>query len=141
MKVPGRCLGIDFGTKRIGLAVSDPLQMIAQGVSALPNDTTFLSRLLVLIDDLEIVRVIVGMPYSEDGGIGSKGKEVERFVQHLRERLTVDVDTWDESLTSVEAEKMMIESGMRRKKRQRKGEKDVMAARILLQGYLDNATR
>lgn len=135
---PGRILAIDYGTKRVGVATSDPTQMIAQGVTTLPNDEELLDTLCNVVRDLEAVRVVVGMPYGADGGKGAKAQEVDRFIERLRQVLAVQIDTWDESYSSVNAHRVFVEAGMKRKKRREKKRVDEMAARLMLQEYLDH---
>ncbi len=134
----GRLLGIDYGTKRVGVAISDPLGIIAQGVTTLRNDGSLLHRLLAIVHERDVTRVVVGMPYSDDGAKGAKAREVEQFVDRLRQELRVEIDTWDESLSSVEAVRAMVAGGMKRKMRREKRRVDEMAARLMLQGYLDS---
>jgi putative Holliday junction resolvase len=78
------------------------------------------------------------MPYAPDGGRGKKGEEVDRFVAELRGAVSVPVETWDESFTSVNAQRAFIAGGMKRKQRQQKGRVDEMAARLLLEDYLES---
>lgn len=134
----GRILGIDYGTKRVGLALSDPLGIIAGGAGTWINEPQLIERLASLVKEEEVVRVVVGMPYAPDGGKGAKAAEVEAFIVLLRGRVEVPVDTWDESLTSVEAHRAFIETGMKRKKRRQKPRVDEMAARLMLQEYLNH---
>ena len=138
MPHPGRILAIDYGTKRVGVAVSDPTQLIAQGVTTLTNDGGLLGRLCTVIQEQKAVRIVVGMPYSDDGGKGAKALEIERFIDTLTKAVEVQVDRWDESYSSVNAQRTFIETGMRRKKRQEKSRVDEMAARLMLQEYLDH---
>jgi putative Holliday junction resolvase len=135
---PGRILAIDYGTKRVGVATSDPTQMIAQGITTLENDKDLLDKLCTIIRNQEAVRVVVGMPYSADGGKGVKALEVEQFIEKFRSLITVQIDTWDESYSSVNAHRVFVETGMKRKKRQEKRRVDEMAARLMLQEYLDH---
>jgi putative Holliday junction resolvase len=135
---PGRILAIDYGTKRVGVATSDPTQMIAQGITTLENDKDLLDKLCTIIHNQEAVRVVVGMPYSADGGKGVKALEVEQFIEKFRSLITVQIDTWDESYSSVNAHRVFVETGMKRKKRQEKRRVDEMAARLMLQEYLDH---
>ncbi len=136
---PGRILSIDYGEKRVGVAMSDPTRLIAQGVATLGNDATLFEKLLEIILREEVVLIVVGMPYSGDGGKGKKALEVEEFITRLKERTSVDMDTWDESYSSVNAHRAFIDIGMKKKKRQQKHRVDEMAARLMLQEYLDNA--
>jgi putative holliday junction resolvase len=133
----GRALGIDYGSKRVGLALSDPLRVLASGAGVLPNSRSLISTLAQFITDREVVQVVVGMPYAPDGGTGKKGKEVEEFIQRLHDAISVPIATWDESFTTVEAGAAIRNGGMKKKQRQKKGVLDEMAARLLLQEYLD----
>lgn len=135
---PGRILAVDYGTKRVGIAVSDPTRLIAQGVTTLMNDEWLLEKLHTLIREQNAVRIVVGMPYSADGGRGAKAVEVEQFIEKLKRAVDVQIDTWDESYSSVSAHRVFIETGMKRKKRQEKRRVDEMAARLMLQEYLDH---
>ena len=135
---PGRILGIDYGSRRVGIAVSDPMRVIAQGVATLGNDSNLAGALHSLIQEQGAVRIVVGIPYSPDGGKGSKALEVEKFIARLREIVNIEIETWDESFSSVNAHRALIETGMRRKKRQGKARIDEMAARLILQEYLDH---
>jgi putative holliday junction resolvase len=133
-----RIMGIDYGTRRVGVALSDPLRTISQGVATLKNDSTVIERLCKIIDERDVECVVVGMPYGPDGGKGTKAIEVEEFIQRLRFATSADIDTWDESYSSVNARQIFIAGGMKRKQRQQKARVDEMAARLMLQEYLDN---
>jgi len=136
--VVGRLLGIDYGTKRVGVALSDPLGVIAGGAGTLANDAVLLGRLAEMVRGEQVVRVVVGMPYALDGGKGAKAVEVEAFIEELRKHVSVGIDTWDESFTSVDAHRAFIDTGMKRKKRRQKPRVDEMAARLMLQEYLNH---
>ena len=133
----GRVLGIDYGSKRVGVSVSDPLGILSQGVATLNNDAQLLDRLVGIIQDQNVKTIVVGMPYDLEGGKGAKAIEVDDFIERLRGVTSVDIQTWDESYSSVNAQRAFIESGMKRKKRQQKHRVDEMAARLMLQEYLD----
>jgi len=135
----GRILGIDYGTKRVGLSISDPLCIIAQGVGTFQNDDRLLERLQQIIREREVERIVVGMPYGPDGGKSAKGLEVETFIERLRGITNLRIETWDESHSSVNAQRVFIEGGMKKKRRQEKSRLDEMAARIMLQEYLDHS--
>lgn len=135
---PGRILGIDYGTKRVGVSLSDPMRIISQGVGTLDNDAGLLRKLKEIVEKEEVVLVVVGMPYGADGGKGGKAIEVEDFILRLRGEVAVEIDTWDESYSSVNAQRAFIDAGMKRKQRQQKHRVDEMAARLMLQEYLDN---
>ena len=138
MPYPGRILAVDYGSRRVGVAVSDPTRLIAQGVTTLRNDENLLEGMRHLIREHDAVRVVVGMPYAPDGGKGAKALEIERFIKELEKVAGVPVDTWDESYSSADARQVFVESGMRRRKRREKKRVDQMAARLMLQEYLDH---
>jgi putative pre-16S rRNA nuclease len=133
-----RILALDHGTKRIGVAVSDELQMIAQPLEFIPAEpfSSFLDRLKQLLAEKEVELVLVGMPRNMNGTYGPAALKVEQFVSVLRAAITVPVKTWDERLTSAQANRFLIEGNVRREKRKEKV--DQMAAAILLQSYLDS---
>ncbi len=134
----GRIMGIDYGAKRVGVAMTDPLRVIAQGAGTVPNDPHLLDTLAGLVREQGVSCIVVGMPYAPDGGLGAKGKEVGLFVEALRQAVSVPVETWDESFSTVEAHKALRAGGMKRKQRQQKPRIDEMAARLLLQDYLEH---
>lgn len=129
-----RILGIDYGEKRVGLALTDLLQMIASPFKTIPNNSSLLSSLKNIIDEHEVEKVVVGMP------IGMKGQEthqtqiVKEFVNRLEEH-HISVDLEDERLSSVSAKKSLIQQGV--KTGHNKGLIDQTAAAIILQLYLD----
>jgi putative Holliday junction resolvase len=133
----GRVLGIDYGSVRIGRAVTDPLRMLASGAGTVENDGMAEQRIAGLVAAQNIRLIVVGMPYAPDGGKGEKAKEIDRFVERLRELVQVPIETWDESFTSVTAQKVLRDAGARKKQRRERHRIDEMAARLLLQEYLD----
>ena len=132
-----RILGIDFGERRIGLAVSDPLGITAQGLPTLDTKRTkdILSYLENIIKEKDVTKVIVGMPKNMNGTIGPKGREVEKFIQELIKRTQMEVIPWDERLTSVQSLKAMREMGTKQK---HKEVTDRISATLILQSYLDS---
>lgn len=134
----GRILAIDYGSRRIGVAVSDPTGLIARGVTTLQNDTTTFHKLLQILQQEEVTKIVVGMPYDREGNKGRKAQEVDEFIAQLRQRTAMPIETWDESYSSVNAQRAFIDSGMKKRKRQQKHRVDEMAARLMLQEYLDN---
>lgn len=137
LESPTRILAIDYGSRRFGIAISDPMNIIAQGHSTLDNDATLYQQLRAIIAGHAIGRIVVGMPYSLSGESGTKAKEVEEFVKRLRVEVGIPVATWDERFTSKLARSVIREIGTKKMKRQRKGVVDQMAAVLLLQSYLD----
>ena len=133
-----RILAIDHGSKRMGIAVSDELKMIAQPLEFVPAEpfAGFLKRLDELIRDKEVELILVGLPRNMDGSYGPAALKVEDFVAALKGALSVPIKTWDERLTSAQANRLLIQGNVRREKRKEKVDK--MAAAILLQSYLDS---
>ncbi len=135
---PGRVMGIDYGSRRVGIAVSDPLRIITRGLGALENTPGLPGMIAARVREEQVVLIVVGMPFAPDGGLGARGEEVGRFIEALRAQVQVPVEIWDESFTSVDARQAFIAGGMKKRKRQEKGRVDEMAARLLLQDYLEN---
>ncbi len=133
-----RILALDHGTKRIGIAVSDELKMIAQPLEFVPAEplTKFLERLKEVLRDKEVELILVGMPRNMDGSYGPAAAKAKEFVEAVKQAVNVPVQTWDERLTTVQANRLLIQGGVRREKRKEKVDK--MAAAILLQSYLDS---
>jgi putative Holliday junction resolvase len=133
-----RILALDHGTKRIGVAVSDAMKMIATPLEYIPAEpfAGFLVRLKEIIREKEVVLIIIGMPRNMDGSYGPAALKVQEFVAVLKDALTIPIKTLDERLTTVQAQKFLIQGNIRREKRKEKVDKT--AAAILLQGYLDS---
>ena len=132
-----RILGIDHGTKRIGLAISDELGVIAQPLEFVPAEPfdKFLARLKEIIRDKEVELLLVGMPRNMDGSYGPAALKVQEFAAVLGETVGIPIKLWDERLTSAQANRFLIQANVRRD--QRKQKVDKTAAAILLQSYLD----
>ena len=133
-----RILALDHGTKRIGVAISDELKMIAQPLEYIPAEpfSGVLERLRTLVREKEVDQIVVGMPRNMDGSYGEAAAKVREFVTVLREAIPLPLRTWDERLTSSQANRVLVEGGVRRQDRKEKV--DAMAAALLLQGYLDS---
>ena len=134
-----RYLALDHGTKRIGVAVSDELKMIAQPLEFIftePFDA-FLARLKQILAEKEVERVFIGMPRNMDGTYGPAAEKVREFIAALTPEISVPIKTLDERLTSAQANRVLLQGNVRRADRKQKV--DAMAAAILLQSYLDNA--
>ncbi len=132
-----RYLGVDLGTRRIGVALSDELGLIAQALPTLepPTDEDALLAIRAFIDRYGIAEVVVGFPKNMDGTIGPAAEKALAFARRLEEGGGVKVTMWDERLTSKAAERLLIEADVRRAKRKRTI--DQMAAVLILQGFLD----
>src|SRR3984957_2361497 len=132
-----RILALDHGTKRIGVAISDELGMIAQPLEFVPAEPfeKFLARLNEIIQTKQVGSLIVGMPRNMDGSYGPAATKVREFVAVLKESITMPIVFWDERLTSTQANRYLVQANVRREKRKEKV--DQTAAAILLQSYLD----
>jgi len=132
-----RILALDHGTKRIGVAVSDELKMIATPLEFILAEpfADFLARLREIIREKEVEMILIGMPRNMDGSYGPATLKVQEFVAVLKDTIAIPLKTWDERLTSAQAQRFLIQGGVRREKRKEKVDK--MAAAILLQSYLD----
>ena len=133
-----RILALDHGTKRVGVAVSDEMYIIAQPLEYIAPEpfAAFLARLKQIISEKEIGQILVGMPRNMDGSYGPAALKVQAFVAVLKDAVTIPINLWDERLTSTQAQRFLIQGGVRRD--QRKEKVDKTAAAILLQSYLDS---
>ena len=132
-----RVLGLDYGSRRIGVAVCDELGMSAQGVTTLmrKNRETDMAAIAELVGRYGIERIVVGYPIRLDGSEGIQCEKVNRFIRRLQIRFAIPVIRRDETLSTKEAEELLRETGVRREKR--RGIVDRLAASIILQGYLN----
>lgn len=132
-----RILGIDYGEKRVGLALSDPLGITAQPLECIgrENDAQVAGEIERLIQIHNIKQVVVGMPIHLSGKDSSQTKRIRRFILKLRKILGTKIEAWDERMSSAEAERALIDMDVRRSRR--KEIRDIMAAQFILQGYLD----
>jgi putative Holliday junction resolvase len=133
-----RILGIDFGTKRIGVAVSDPLRVIATGVTVVANAPNAFSEIKHLAEEYGAGTIVVGMPFNLKGERGMKAREVEAFIDQLKAATGLEIVTWDERFTSHTAHATLRTMGAKKKQRQSKTQIDIMASALILQGYLDS---
>jgi len=138
-----RIIGIDWGEKRIGVAVSDPLQNIAYGVRSIENSRdngVGLKNIEMFLDEYSPVEeIIVGLPKTMRGETGKKAEEVLLFVERLKGVVNIPVFTWDERLSTVAAERPLKDANI--SVRKRKKLIDASAAAFMLQGYLDHKKR
>ncbi len=132
---PGRALGLDVGERRVGVAVSDELGLIASPVATIDVEREGLPALLALIERYAPTVIVVGLPVTMRGREGTQAAETRRFVELLRPHVRCPVVFWDERLTSTAAERLLIESGMRRGRRRQAI--DAVAAALMLQSYFD----
>ncbi|ANS75433.1 crossover junction endodeoxyribonuclease RuvA [Paenibacillus yonginensis] len=135
-----RILGLDYGDRRIGVAVSDELGWTAQGIDTLEKrrDEGELAKIAELVKQYEIEEIVVGLPKNMNGTIGPRGEICMAFADKLRGQLELPVHLWDERLTTVSAHRTLLEADVSRGKR--KQVVDKMAATLILQNYLDSKT-
>ncbi|MET3290319.1 Holliday junction resolvase RuvX [Brevibacillus fluminis] len=136
-----RVLGLDYGDKTIGVAVSDELGWTAQGVETIRRQSgeKDLARLRELIGQYQVGKIVVGLPKNMNGTIGPRGELCQKFADKLAREFSLQVTLWDERLTTMAAEKMLISADVSREKRKKVIDK--MAATLILQGYLDANSR
>jgi putative Holliday junction resolvase len=139
-----RIMGLDFGSKTVGVAVSDPLGITAQGVEIIRRESEnklrrTLARIEALVEEYQVESFVLGFPKNMNNTIGDRAEKSLAFKEMLERRTGLPVVMWDERLTTVEANRTLMESGVRREKR--KEYVDKLAAVYILQGYLDSLER
>ncbi|WP_314587233.1 Holliday junction resolvase RuvX [Paenibacillus terrigena] len=133
-----KILGLDYGDRRIGVAVSDMYGWTAQGLDVIDRkrDSNELKRIGEMIEANEVSEIVLGLPKNMNGTIGPRGEICMAFAQTLQEAFNLPVHLWDERLSTVSAERTLVEADVSRKKR--KQVVDKMAATLILQNYLDS---
>ena len=136
-----RILGLDYGSKTVGVAVSDPLGLTAQKVETIWRKQEnklrrTLARIEELIAEYEVEKIVLGFPKNMNNTVGERAEKALEFGEMLKKRTGLEVIMWDERLTTVEADRTLIEAGVRRENR--KQSLDGIAAVFILQGYLDS---
>lgn len=136
-RLNGRILGLDVGSRRIGLAVSDPLGITAQGIETLErkNKRHDFEHLQRVIRDYEVKEIVVGLPLRMSGASGTQADKMQTFAEELRQRFGLPVHLWDERLTSAEANRLLRETDLSIGKRGKAV--DRMAAVLILQGWME----
>ncbi len=134
-------MGLDFGTKRIGVAMSDELLLTAQGLDTIQRKElkADLALIKTIADSNQASEIIVGLPLNMNGTYSEKTREAVLFVGELEKAVSIPIKTWDERLTSMQADRAMLEGDMSRAKRRKLS--DRLAAQIILQSYLDSRKR
>lgn len=133
-----RILSVDYGKKRCGLAVTDPLQIVPGGLTTVRTSDLF-CYLKEYVEREDVERVVIGDPKQNDGSASENRDRVMKFVrQWQKEMPTVPIELYDERFTSVLAHRAMIDAGLKRKARQDKALVDEISATIILQGYMDH---
>lgn len=140
-----RIMGLDVGDRTIGVAISDALLITAQGKETIFRQSLKqdIDRLVDLINEYEVTKIVAGMPYNMNGSLGPQGEKTQQFMDKLEKKLTysdrikgkIEIEFWDERLTTLSATRLLIEADVRREKR--KDVVDKLAATLILQGYLD----
>ena len=136
-----RLMGLDFGSKTVGVAVSDPLGITAQGVEIIRREKEnhlrrTLARIEEIVNEKGIEKIVLGLPKNMNSSLGERAEKTLEFRDMLINRCGVPVVLWDERLTTVAADKAMMEAGIRRE--HRKDYVDEIAAVLILQGYMDS---
>ncbi len=136
-----RVLGLDFGSKTVGVAVSDELMLTAQGLEIIRRESPnklrrTLARIAQLTEEYQAERIVLGYPKNMNGTEGERCEKTKEFAELLKKRTNLPVELWDERLTTVEADRIMMETGVRRENRKQYA--DEIAASLILQGYLDS---
>jgi len=132
-----RILAIDHGDRRFGLAISDVTGMIARPLEVVEGEDFALRRVDEILDEDGVERIVLGFPLDMDGGEGTKAQVVKEFKKRLEARVEIPVRLWDERLTTVQAERILRDSGLSTAKR--RARVDMIAAQIILQSYLDSS--
>ncbi len=135
-----RILGLDFGSKTVGVAVSDPLGLTAQGVEIIARKQEnklrqTLARIEELIAEYKVEKIVLGLPKNMNNTLGDRAEKTMEFKETLERRTGLEVVMWDERLSTVSANRVLMETGVRRE--HRKDYVDEIAAIFILQGYLD----
>ncbi|PFE19335.1 Holliday junction resolvase RuvX [Bacillus cereus] len=135
-----RILGLDVGTKTVGVAMSDEMGWTAQGLETIrineERGNFGFDRISELVKQYNVDKIVVGLPKNMNGTIGPRGEACQQFAENLRELLQLDVVMWDERLSTMAVERLLISADVSRKKR--KQVIDKMAAVVILQGFLDS---
>ena len=130
-----RIMGLDYGERTIGVAVSDALLLTAQGIKTIRRSKKELEELRAIIKDYEVDQIILGYPKNMNGTLGPRAQATEEFAQILKEEFELPITFWDERLSTMGAQRSLLEADVSRAKR--KQVIDKMAAVFILQGYLD----
>ena len=136
-----RIMGLDYGSKTVGVAISDPLGMTAQGIEIIRREKETklrqtLARIEALIKEYQVESIVLGFPKNMNNTIGDRAEKSLAFKEMLEKRTGLDVVMWDERLTTVEANRTLMEGKVRREDRSKYV--DMLAAVYILQGYLDS---
>lgn len=136
-----KILGLDYGDRRIGVSISDDLGWTAQGLEVIERrkEGQDIQRIAELVKQFEVEEIVVGLPKNMNGTIGPRGELCISFASELEEKLQLPIHLWDERLSTVAAERTLLEADVSRKKR--KGVVDKLAAALILQNYMDSKSK
>jgi putative Holliday junction resolvase len=136
-----RTMGLDIGTRNIGIAMSDELGITAQGLKTLRRKSTEedLREIAAIVGQFEIDKIVVGLPKNMNGTLGEQAEIVLEWTKVLTDKIQLPVVTWDERLSTVGASKVLLQADLSRRKRKKVIDK--LAAVLILQGYLDQSSR
>lgn len=139
-----RIMGLDFGSKTVGVAISDPLGITAQGIEIVRRTQEnklrkTLARIEALIDEYQVEKIVLGYPKNMNNTLGDRAEKTEEFAEMLKRRTGLEIIMWDERLSTVEAQRTMMDAGVRREDRDKYVDK--IAATIILQGYLGSISQ
>jgi len=130
-----RILGVDYGEKRVGLAITDELKLLSHSLKVV-DTTNSISEIKKVLDEYgNIEKIVVGIPINLKGEVSFKAKQVLNWIEKLKKEVNIPVVTWDERFTTVSAEDFLLEANVKRKNRKKIIDK--MSAQIILQNYLD----
>ena len=132
-----RILALDVGKKRIGMAVSDALGITAQPLETFNRKNKYadFEQIKKIAGDMNVSKIVVGLPLNMNGTAGNQAKEIYNFVEGLKEGLKIPVQLWDERLSTIEANRVLLQADVSRRKRKKLDDK--IAAQLILQSYLD----
>jgi putative Holliday junction resolvase len=134
----GRILAVDYGERRIGLAISDPMRIIASALETLVirKEEEAVRRISEIVRDQEVQRIVIGMPLEKSGLAGEKASKVKAFTERLAATVAVPIVFWDERLSTVSAKQILLQAETK-KKRRTKERLDTLAAVVILRHFLD----
>ncbi|MCG2767811.1 MAG: Holliday junction resolvase RuvX [Anaerolineae bacterium] len=130
-----RVLALDVGDRRVGIAISDPIGMLARPLTVVKRSGRDYQRIADLAKEHGVELIVAGYPRNMDGSEGEQARKVEAYLAGLEEHIDVPIELWDEQLSTFEAQRLMIEAG--RRARERRERIDAAAAAVILQDYLD----
>ena len=136
-----RIIGLDFGSRRIGVAISDPMNIIATGLCVIENSPKVVEKIKELIKNYDVDKIVLGMPLNLKGNKGMKAREVDEFLKLLNQSLGIEIITFDERFSTRQAQMTIRELNVKKSQRQKKDKIDAMAAAVILQNYLDKVNK